>query len=122
MLRFSPVFFLGGGSLYRYVVPEEVLLNSLFNKCIPPEAEAVVRDTVRPRTSCEEGASLSSKFLKRGFGLDSPIKPPRASHELKRGRPIESVIESSSPYGSVDPTIANDLFPDVRREGDVKPA
>ena len=89
---------------------------------IPHEVEAVARDVVRPRTSCEEDASLSSKFLNRDFGLDSPIEPPRASHKLKRGRPIESVIESSSPYGSVDPTIANDLFPDVRREGDVKPA
>ena len=77
---------------------------------IPPEAEAVVRDAVRPRTSCEEDASLSSKFLNRDFGLDSPIEPPRASHKLKRGRPIESVIESSSPYGSVDPTLVHHHF------------
>ena len=76
---------------------------------IPPEAEAVARDAVRPKTSCEEGASHSSKFLKRGIGLDSPIEPPRASHELKGGRSIESVIESSSPYGSVDPTLQSQI-------------
>ena len=70
---------------------------------IPPEAEAVVRDAVRPRTSCEGDASLPSEFLKQDDGPDSPIKTPRASHELKGGRPIEAVIGSST-HGTEDPT------------------
>ena len=81
---------------------------------IPPEAEAVVRDAVRPRTSCEEDASLPSKFLSRDFGLDSPIELPRASHKLERGRPIKSVIGLSSPHGSVDPTATRPLATTVR--------
>ena len=53
-------------------------------KPIPGEAEAVVRDTLRPQEEQQGGRHPLLQFQSRECGLVSLINPPRASHELER--------------------------------------
>ena len=69
---------------------------------IPPEAEAVARDAVRPQGQLRGERQPPQPIPESGFGLASPIELPRASHELERGRPVQAVIGLSSPHESAD--------------------
>ena len=71
---------------------------------IPPEAEAVARDAVRPQGQLRGERQPPQQFLSREVGLVSPTIPPRASQELERGRSANADAELSSPYDSADST------------------
>ena len=75
-------------------------------KPIPSEAEAVVRDALRPQDELRGERHPPQQIPSRGCGLPTLRDQPSTSHGLTRGRSaVASTKFSSSPESPRDPTL-----------------